>query len=32
MFPTNANMSDYYCMKEGSDTCVIPSSNINTYD
>jgi hypothetical protein len=25
-------MSDYYCLKEGSDTCVIPSSNINAFD
>ena len=28
----SANMSDYYCAKIGTDTCVVPPTNINYYD
>mmetsp|Transcript_22972 Transcript_22972/g.22315 ORF Transcript_22972/g.22315 Transcript_22972/m.22315 type:complete len:188 (+) Transcript_22972:289-852(+) len=31
-FPTNQDESDYYCMKVGSDTCVVPPSNIAFLD
>jgi hypothetical protein len=32
MYPASAKQSDYYCEKAGSDTCIVPPSNINFYD
>ena len=32
MFPTTANNSQQYCMKQGSDTCVITPSTVAIAD